>query len=93
MPDSTIRLHYRKPSGKIEDAQEDFGLESFGGIIPAVGDLILDPGVTAGKDRTDRNNRRMLTVVQRVFNPRDNADYIALIVTERKPTKNEDALL
>lgn len=93
MTDTVIRLHYRTASNKIEDAQQDFDLESFGGIVPSVGDMILDPGVAVGKDRNDRNNRRMLTVVQRVFNPRDNQNYIALIVTERKPNLDEDALI
>jgi hypothetical protein len=67
MADLTIRLHYRDKAGKVEDAQNDFGLESFGGQMPAVGDLILDPGVLSCLDRRDRKNRRKWTVVQRVF--------------------------
>lgn len=61
--------------------------------MPAVGDLILDPGVLSCLDRRDRKNRRMWTVVQRVFNPRDNADYIALVVQERQPTEAEEPFL
>jgi hypothetical protein len=91
--DTVIRLHYRKADGKIEDAQEDYGIESFAGFLPAVGDMILNPGVPTNLDRNDRNNRRIWTVVQRVFNPRDNHDYVALIVEERIPSENEDALL
>jgi hypothetical protein len=93
MADLTIRLHYRDKAGKVEDAQNDLGLESFGGQLPMVGDLILDPGVTSGLDRRERKNRRMWTVMQRVFNPRDNADYIALVVEERQPTESEEPFL
>jgi hypothetical protein len=93
MADTVIRLHYRDGSGTIKDAQQDYGLDSFGGFLPAVGDLVLDPGVTAGLDRNARTNRRIWTVVQRVFNPRDNQDYIALVVEERIPSEKEDALV
>jgi hypothetical protein len=92
--DIVIRLHYRAANGKIEDAQQDYGLETFGGFLPAVGDQVLDPGAAAaGVDRTARQNRRMWTVVQRVFNPRDIENYVAQIVEEHTPTENEEALV
>ena len=53
----------------------------------------MDPGVTSGLNQNAPKNRRMWTVVQRVFNPRDNADYIALIVEERQPTEVEELFL
>lgn len=91
MTDLTIRLHYRDQNGKVfEDAREDFGLESFGGHLPVVGDLILDP---RSDSELNRKNRRIWNVVQRVFNPRDNADYIALVVEEQPPTGAEEAVL
>ena len=93
MADTVIRLHYRDGSGKINDAQQDYGLETFGGFLPAIGDLVLDPGAASGVDRNDRRNRRMWTVVQRVFNPRDLQNYVALVVEERTPSENEDALV
>lgn len=90
---TTIRLHFQKPDGTIEDAQDDYELSYFGGVVPAAGDLMLDPGVLQGLSRTDPANRRMWEVVKRVFNPRDNEDYIALIVSERQPLPEELSLL
>jgi hypothetical protein len=34
MADLTIRLHYRDKAGKVEDAQNDFGLESLAARCP-----------------------------------------------------------
>ncbi|MGY0791984.1 hypothetical protein ACW7BJ_21665 [Azospirillum argentinense] len=89
----SIRIHFKRPTGQIEDGQQDFDLASFGGFLPSIGDMILDPGVLASLDRRQRQNRRMWTVVGRVFNPRDNADYIALIVEERQPNEREDCFV
>jgi hypothetical protein len=93
MTDVTVRLHYRKPDGTIEDAVQDYGLATFAGFLPSVGDLVLDPGAPQGVDRFEPKNRRIWTVVQRVFNPRDNEDYVALIVEEHIPTKHEAVLI
>ncbi len=81
-------LPHRPPP--LFHAREDFGLESFGGHLPVVGDLILDP---RSDSELNRKNRRIWNVVQRVFNPRDNADYIALVVEEQPPTGAEEAVL
>ncbi|MGD9836291.1 MAG: hypothetical protein AB7F72_01770 [Afipia sp.] len=88
-----VRLHYRDKDGTIRDAQADYELSAFGGFLPATGDLILDAGVASGLDRTDAKNRRMWTVVQRVFNPRDNEDCVVLVVEERQPLASEIELL
>lgn len=93
MADISIRLYYRRRDGTIEDAVQDIGLETFAGFLPAVGDTILDPGVTQGLDRYKPINRRIWTVVQRMFNPRDHEDYVALIVEERAPLPSEHDLL
>jgi hypothetical protein len=86
--DTVIRIH--KQSGNDwEDLQLDFGLEDFGGCVPAIGDMILEPGVRQGLDRRDANNRKLWTVVQRVFNPRDVANYVVLVVEEKVPTGRE----
>ena len=93
MKDVTIRIYFRSSDGKVEDAQHDCELSNFGGVLPAVGDRILNPGVLQGRDRYDPGNREIWTVVGRMFNPRDNEDYIALIVEERAPTPDEYSLL
>lgn len=89
----TIRLHFQREGGAIEDAEHDFRLAEFAGILPSIGDQILYPGVRSGLARDELGNRRLLTVVGRVFNPRDLKDYVALIVEERVPTEAERALV
>ena len=93
MSDLTIRICFRRKMGEIEDGQEDFGLSTFGGVLPSIGDTILDPGVAQGLDRQDPANRRMWTVLGRIFNPRDLENYVALIVDEHTPTKEERAFV
>ena len=85
--DVTVRLYFRSDDGELQDAQQDFGLETFAGFLPAVGDVILEPGVYKGLDRRKFENRRLLTVVQRIFNPRDLENYVALVVDESTPTE------
>lgn len=93
MNDVTIRIHYRGADGKIEDAQQGYGLEDFGGFLPAAGDTILYPSVQQGRDPRDAANRVIWTVVGRMFNPNDNMDCVALIVEERAPMPEEEDLL
>lgn len=88
-----IRILYRDPSGAIVDGQMDFGLESFAGQVPILGDTILYPGVLQGLDRREPQNRQIWTVVGRVFNPRDHEDMIALIVETRDGNRGDDAFL
>lgn len=94
MTDVTIRIYFRDSDGKLEDGKLDHGVEDFGGTIPVAGDVILEPGVLAGLDRALPENRRMWSVVRRVFNPRDNGgSFIALVVEERRVTEDELDLL
>jgi hypothetical protein len=85
--DVTIRIHYRRVDGRVEDGGQDFGLEQFAGYLPAVGDTILDPGVAQGLERNRPENRDVWKVVDRVFNPRDLENYVVLVVDERKGTR------
>lgn len=93
MTDVTIRLHYLRSDGSIEDAQEDYGLESFAGMLPAIGDDILAPGVPSGRDRSDPDNRVVWTVARRIFNARDLENYVALVVEQRSAGGPQDAAL
>lgn len=89
MADVTIRIYHREPDGSFVDWQQDFDLSSFGGFLPGVGDLIVNPGVPQGLNRHDPHNREIWTVVGRVFNPRDLEDYVALVIEERPPHESE----
>lgn len=81
-----IRILHCDHAGAISDHGNDFGAEDFAGQVPMIGDMILDPGVPVGQDRHDPRNREIWTVVGRVFNPRDNKDYVSLIVESRPGT-------
>ena len=87
-----IHLYCRSANGKIEDAQHTFDLSDFGGFLPAVGDKILDPGVPASLERHVPENRRLWPVVDRVFNPRDTKDFVALVI-ESCPVSDHEAVL
>lgn len=89
MVDARIRIYFREADGTLEDSQQEFGIESFAGLIPAIGDMVVDPGVPQGLNRHDPKNRRVWDVVGRVFNPRDMEGYVALIVKERVPDPHE----
>lgn len=88
----TVRIHHQSPEGIWRDGEQDYSLEDFAGFLPDVGDMILEPGVLDGLDRNDPNNRKLLTVVQRVFNPRDMSDYVVLVVESRAPAERERAV-
>src|SRR5215203_4726378 len=92
MSEVTIHLYCRSADGKIEDAQHTFDLSDFGGFLPSVGDKILDPGVPASLERHVPENRRLWTVVDRVFNPRDTKDFVALVI-ESCPVSDHEAVL
>ena len=86
-----IRILHRDAAGTIFDGGVDFGPEHFAGQVPMIGDMILDPGVPQGENRHNPQSRTIWTVVGRVFNSRDNEDYISLIVESRSGTRADEA--
>ena len=93
MVEPTIRIIVRDDKGDLIDSKPDYKTSEFGGVFPSIGDMILEPGVREGLDRTVHANRHFLTVVGRVFYPSERGRCVALIVEERTPTKKEQALL
>jgi hypothetical protein len=53
----------------------------------------LSPEFPQGLDRREPKNRNIWVVVQRMFNPRDMENGVALIVEDRVPTPAEYDLL
>ena len=51
--ETTIRLLYRSEDGTIEDGQRDCSIAEFAGVLPSIGDQILDPGVLSGLPRSE----------------------------------------
>ncbi|MCJ2031269.1 hypothetical protein MKK50_18035 [Methylobacterium sp. J-043] len=93
MSELTIRMHYLDCHGFVQESDEDYDLSNFAGFLPAVGDAILAPGVPQGLDRAEPANREMLTVVERVFNPRDLQHYVALVCKSRPANEGDRELL
>lgn len=93
MGDVTIRIYFQEADGTLVDGQQDFGVESFAGQIPSIGDMVVNPGVLQGLNRHDPVNREVWDVVGRVFNPRDLEDYVALIVKSRSPRPAEHSVV
>ena len=93
MVDVPIKIYIRTADGSLEDSQQEFGVESFAGVVPAIGDMIVDPGGLEGLNRHELTNRRVWDVVGRVFNSRDMPDYIALVVEGRVPNPHEYSVI
>lgn len=90
---TAIRILEKNADNSITDLSIEFPCSNFAGQIPAIGDMILDPGVVSGKDRSMPENRAIWTVVGRIFNPRDNEDYVCLVVSSRAGTAKDEAFL
>ncbi|MBO1080163.1 hypothetical protein [Roseomonas haemaphysalidis] len=67
-------------------------LSSYGGTVPAVGDLIVEPGVARGLDRHDAANRIVHTVVARYFISGE-AAHVHLVIEDRPGTRLEREIL
>lgn len=93
MTQPSIRIYERAADGTVTDLQQEFDPSFFADQMPGIGDTIVVPGVLQGLDRHELANRRLWTVVERVFNPLDLEGYVALIVQERTPTRNEAAFV
>ena len=89
----SLRILFREPDGSIVDGQVEYEPIDFAGVVPSIGDTVLDPGVAAGLERGEPQNRQVWTVVGRVFNPKDRSDCVALIVETRDGNAADEAFL
>ena len=103
MSEIGIRILQRDASGNIEDTGEDFSPSDFAGMVPSIGDQILNPGIIGGRRRDDGpliiprrdvpTNRTLWLVVDRFFNSKDNKSYVGLVVEERPLIPEEYGLV
>ena len=87
----TLRLHFVEPDGRVIDGMRELRLDQCGGVVPVVGDQILLP--LAFGESLAGAPRQMLTVLRRIFNPRDIPDYVALVCERRELGEAEEELL
>ena len=102
-PQQLIRLYQRDEDGMLYDAREDFTIEDFCGNVPRVGDLIVsrwlrDSRPEARAEEQAWKNRTVLVVEAVYFRPdkrNDESDdsWVVIVVTERRMTEAEWALL
>ncbi len=67
-------------------------LSSYGGVVPAVGDLIVEPHVAKGLDRGDAHNRTLHKVVARYFIAGEEP-HINLVIEDRSGMRHEREIL
>lgn len=93
MVDVNIRTDFRETDRTLVNKRQEFGVESFAGVIPAVGNKVVDRGVLKRLNRREPKSRRMWNIVGRVFNPRDIHDCVELIVEEQVPSSQKYSLV
>ncbi|MFC5358109.1 hypothetical protein [Azospirillum himalayense] len=80
--DEGDRYEYARKSYEIKDI----------GVVPAVGDIIVEPGVMQGLNREEPTNRLVYEVQSRYFLPAEadgSPPKICLVVKERKGRDKE----
>ncbi|NYZ25182.1 hypothetical protein HND93_36260 [Azospirillum sp. ROY-1-1-2] len=87
---------YFKKGNHFEQTGESFYLSETGGVLPAIGDLLIDPGVTVGQSRTNPKSRIVREVISRYFIPgsdqrtsTQHPPHIILVVKERTGNPDE----
>ena len=86
----TIRLY--EDDEYLADTENEFDLCELADTVPAVGDFIIEPGVTVGDDRKIPANRDIYEVISRYFMPNAHGDehsYFAVVVKRRCATEEE----
>ena len=95
--DFAIRIVYRNKKGNIEAEYEEYTPADFGGCIPNVGDKIISPLISkrdaASQDWLNPDLRDVYEVEARYFWPRRNQNYVALLISSRRPKPDEVDLL
>lgn len=87
------RLYKRDSAiGLLLDMKIDFVLWEKEGVLPDIGDKIIDPGVLQGKDRRDPLRRTVYEVVGRYYGL-ENETHVAIVVKERTGLGHEEDLL
>lgn len=92
MPDPMISI-FHENGGEFERNGPNYSLADFGGIVPAVGDVIVDPGVAHGENRLLPENRNLLMVTARYILPDDQRPAINLVVRDRIGNPHEMSVL
>lgn len=60
------------------------------GVIPAIGDIIVNPGVPVGKDRRRPQNREFWEVVRRYLSPQEDSRYAASLVVKSRAGRDDE---
>ena len=90
-PKILIYRFLERYDGTSPEPIDSYDQRQLGGHVPAVGDLIIDPGAPEGWDRRSPEARRIYEVTARYFWPTtDSGDVrIALVVRARQGRREE----
>jgi hypothetical protein len=91
MSETFVHLFYDDHHGCLRDAGSQ-SLSFYGGMAPAVGDLIVDPVLAKGADRNDPKNRTIHEVVARYFIPGE-ITHIHLVIESRPGSHQEREIM
>lgn len=80
MSDPMLRLYERNAAGLVELPSLGWQLSDFAGVVPSVGDCIINSGVQSGRDRTDPIERTVYEVVARWFAENSGAEQGSLVI-------------
>ncbi len=92
-PVTLIGLFLERDDGSSPEKVDDYEPAQFDHQVPAVGDLIVDPGVQEGQNRGHPENRTIYEVIARYFEPRDVGVRIHLVVRARQGRRDEISIL
>ena len=93
-----LRILTRGQDGALEDVGVELSVEEeLGGILPQVGDSILESGVHANLDRGDAINREFRVVEERILYPKADPDdeirWVGLVCRVRQGTRKDQAAI
>jgi hypothetical protein len=90
-----IHVFIRK-GGELVRWDESWTPDELGGVCPAIGDTIIDPGLPAPSEKSDfatPSKRTFYKVAERYFRPEASHTQIMLVVEERLGREDEVELL
>ena len=94
MKDLLVKLYKVNIHGNIQDMKHEFRLSHLGGMMPRIGDEILDPHILFGKSLHDPKSRTIYKVERVIYNCTDNKHYAGcIVVSSRTADSTEIAIL
>ena len=98
-PEQRIRIYKKDPDGNLHDAEEDFCVSDFCGVVPRVGDFIVSRWLPDSSEEGRVWSNRTIHVVEAVYYRPDKRtsdvddSWVVLVVHDRQMNEEEAELL